>query len=378
MEGPCTSAVASSARRSTLIPREPADWLAAAGPGAGGPCLHVVYINTSLSAKAAAAATLPTVTCTSSNVVATVLTAAAAVPGVRVLYGPDSYMGANLVTLLTSVAAMGDEAAAALHPAHTAASLRAVVDNLTYYPDGTCIVHGLFGAGVAATVDVRYGDALLAAHFEVPGDFFGAALARAAASPPSAPRGVVGSTQNILDFITARLDDALAAPEGAGERVRVVLGTEAGMVTSIVRAVAARLDAAGRDDVDVEIIFPVSADAVTAEGASVGGAPPALPGGLALVPGPAAGEGCSSAGGCASCPYMKMNTLAALQAAVAGVAARDEGVLAPLRATRRRDGGGAAVAEMGCRPILYMRHMQKTGDLAPGLVEEVVAMGAAK
>ena len=34
-----------------------------------------------------------------------------------------------------------------------------------------------------------------------------------------------------------------------------------------------------------------------------------LPTGLAVVPGPAAGEGCNVAGGCASCPFMKMNSL---------------------------------------------------------------------
>jgi len=38
-----------------------------------------------------------------------------------------------------------------------------------------------------------------------------------------------------------------------------------------------------------------------------------LPTGLSVVPGPAAGEGCSLEGGCASCPYMKMNSLQALQ-----------------------------------------------------------------
>lgn len=37
-----------------------------------------------------------------------------------------------------------------------------------------------------------------------------------------------------------------------------------------------------------------------------------LPGGLPVVPGPAGGEGCSAEGGCASCPYMKMNSLDAL------------------------------------------------------------------
>lgn len=38
-----------------------------------------------------------------------------------------------------------------------------------------------------------------------------------------------------------------------------------------------------------------------------------LPTGLSVVPGPASGEGCSLEGGCASCPYMKMNSLQALQ-----------------------------------------------------------------
>jgi quinolinate synthase len=43
-----------------------------------------------------------------------------------------------------------------------------------------------------------------------------------------------------------------------------------------------------------------------------------LPGGLSVVPGPAGGEGCSLEGGCASCPYMKMNSLAALMGGEAG------------------------------------------------------------
>lgn len=34
-----------------------------------------------------------------------------------------------------------------------------------------------------------------------------------------------------------------------------------------------------------------------------------LPSGLSVVPGPASGEGCNVTGGCASCPYMKMNSL---------------------------------------------------------------------
>ena len=39
----------------------------------GAPALHVVYINTSLRTKALAHAAVPTITCTSSNVVQTVL-----------------------------------------------------------------------------------------------------------------------------------------------------------------------------------------------------------------------------------------------------------------------------------------------------------------
>ena len=41
----------------------------------GHPGLHVVYINTSLKTKALAHAQVPTITCTSSNVVNTVLQA---------------------------------------------------------------------------------------------------------------------------------------------------------------------------------------------------------------------------------------------------------------------------------------------------------------
>lgn len=45
--------------------------------------------------------------------------------------------------------------------------------------------------------------------------------------------------------------------------VQVVLGTESGMVTAIVRRVQAMLRAAGRSDVAVEIVFPVASEAIT-------------------------------------------------------------------------------------------------------------------
>ena len=108
--------------------------------------------------------------------------------------------------------------------------------------------------------------------------------------------------------LLCRVDEALARPHA--DRLQFVLGTESGMITSIVRRVQGQLAAAGRDDVGVEIVLPVSPDAITTDkqAASNGGGEARL-GGLAVVPGPAGGEGCSLEGGCASCPYMKMNSL---------------------------------------------------------------------
>jgi hypothetical protein len=60
-----------------------------------------------------------------------------------------------------------------------------------------------------------------------------------------------------------RLDDALARP--FPDRLQFVLGTESGMITSIVRAVQKRLAASGRADVAVEVVFPVSPEAITTD-----------------------------------------------------------------------------------------------------------------
>ena len=82
------------------------------------------------------------------------------------------------------------------------------------------------------------------------------------------------------------------------------------MITAIVRRVQEQLREAGRRDLAVEVIFPVAPDAIVSERtASLNGGQVTLPGGLAMVPGAASGEGCSTDGGCASCPFMKMNTL---------------------------------------------------------------------
>jgi quinolinate synthase len=62
----------------------------------------------------------------------------------------------------------------------------------------------------------------------------------------------------------------------------------------------------------VEVVFPVAREAITTKQQEVAEGRVSLPGGLAVLPGPPAGEGCSQEGGCAACPYMKMNSLRSL------------------------------------------------------------------
>mmetsp|Transcript_15315 Transcript_15315/g.36439 ORF Transcript_15315/g.36439 Transcript_15315/m.36439 type:complete len:201 (-) Transcript_15315:357-959(-) len=187
--------------------------------------------------------------------------------------------------------------------------------------------------------------------------------------------GVVGSTSNILEFIAARLGEALERP--FPERLRFVLGTETGMSTSIVRRVQAMLNEAGRDDIEVEVIFPVSPDAISAVPQSDGGADSVL-GDLKVVPGPASGEGCSAEGGCASCPYMKMNNLSSLMTVCDLIGRPDaEGVLGgyePEKYTQTVQ--GMSIAEAGCISILHMRGFQQTKQLPEGLVQDVVSRHA--
>jgi quinolinate synthase len=291
------------------------------------------------------------------------------IPDLHVWYGPDTYMGRNLVHLFEILAAMPDDAVAALHPGHTAASVRAWLPRLHHFTEGTCIVHEVFGGETCALVRRRYPDAYITAHFEarralirvsclavwcpscfaalqrlllcsaiacesmgsdmshtqamaqliitncascvqVPGEMFSLALE----AKQQRGMGVVGSTSNILNFIAEKV--AVAVERGFKDHLQFVLGTEAGMITSIVRRVQGMLRAKGAAElgIDVEIVFPVAPDAITTpETASRNGAAPVqLPGGLQVVPGPASGEGCSLEGGCAACPYMKMNTLGTL------------------------------------------------------------------
>jgi quinolinate synthase len=325
--------------------------------------LHIVYINTSLVTKAKAHALVPTLTCTSSNVVRSVLQAAAQVPDVNIFFGPDTYMGHNLQHLFDSLAEMDAATVAAVHPAHTPDTVREVASRFRYFEQGTCIVHHMFGREVVEQVEQRYPDAFVTAHLEVPGEMFALGLERQRRGA-----GVVGSTSDILGFITKTLKSAAA---GADEpaTLQFVLGTEAGMITPIVRQVQQVLTearAAGGADVAAEIVFPVSSQAIAEAPES----------GLTVVPGVAAGEGCSTAGGCATCPYMKMNSLSALVALTQRLGGAEP--LSPhfprLYAETIR---GRTTAELGGEPILHMRAFQRSGQLPPALVADILGRNAA-
>lgn len=324
--------------------------------------VHVIYINTGLDTKAAADAKIPTITCTSSNVVATVLQAAAQIPDVHVYYGPDTYMGGNLAELLRRMTTWDVEDIKAMHPAHDRDTIKSLLPRLKYFDDGTCMVHDMFGKDVCDTVRSFYGDAYQTAHFEVPGEMFKLAM-----EAKDRGLGVVGSTQNILDYTCARVDEAIERALPEGERLRFVLGTETGMVTSIVRAVQSRLRAArdkGVSGVEAEIVFPVSSDAITATGDVE----------IPVVPGVVAGEGCSLDGGCASCPYMKMNSYDALieTCEKVGSAAGEAMLVAQEpRKYASADGTGPSIASRGCVPILHMRHFQKNKVFSEALARDI-------
>ena len=318
--------------------------------------LHVVYINTSLRTKAHAHALVPTITCTSSNVVFTVLQAFAQVPDAHVWFGPDTYMGENLVALLRGAQELDDAAIRALHPAHDRRTLAAVLPRFHHFEQGSCIVHHMFGAEVVRRVREGYADAHITAHLEVPGEMFALALAAQRAG-----RGVVGSTSNILDYITG---EVRRAGHGAGPpaRLRFVLGTEAGMVTAIVHQLRAVLGELARP-IEAEIIFPVADAAVVATGDAR----------LPLVPGVAGGEGCSTAGGCATCPYMKMNSLDALHDLLSRVAAGRADLRAFAPRTYAEAIDGQSIAALGEQPIRHMRDLQRSRSLPRELVARVAS-----
>ncbi|MCB9675719.1 MAG: quinolinate synthase NadA [Alphaproteobacteria bacterium] len=318
--------------------------------------LHVVYINTSLQTKAKAHSLVPTITCTSSNVVQTILQADAQIDGVEVFYGPDTYMGHNLQTMFAQFTQLSDDAIRAIHPAHDRASIAALLDRFHPFEHGACVVHHMFGGDVVRRVKEEHAGAFHTAHLEVPGEMFELAV-----KAQSEGRGVVGSTSNILGFIADKVAASLGTPER--ERLSFVLGTEAGMVTAIVKKVQDQLRAAHDDTVEVEIVFPVASEAIAQAPES----------GLEIIPGVASGEGCSVAGGCATCPYMKMNHLDALFDVLETVGTDAERGLSGFRPKKYTATiAGRTAADLGSEPILHMRHFQKHGVLPDALVQDVL------
>ena len=365
--------------------------------------LHVIYINTGLDTKASAIAKVPTIACTSSNVVNTVLQAAAQIPDVKIFYGPDTYMGGNLVQLLTRASTTwSNEEIKQLHPGHDQKSVKKVLDNMEYFRDGACVVHHLFGGEVCRVVRDCYSDAYQAAHFEVPGEMFTLAM-----EARERNMGVVGSTQNILDFILAKIRGGIekerkskelfssssssssyssndnnistSALEEDGEvyvpeRMKFVLGTETGMVTSIVRAVTDELEK-NDSSVECEIVFPVSVDSITqVNSSSSGKIVSEAMSSLSIIPGPASGEGCGIDGGCASCPYMKMNSLAALTETlemIGGESGQKKNFGLEMREPKKYEGNN--VAKEGCVSILHMRNFQRDKKLGDDLVQDILS-----
>lgn len=335
--------------------------------------LHVIYINTKLETKAFAHELVPTITCTSSNVVQTILQAFAQVPDLSIWYGPDSYMGANIKELFQQMTKMTDEEIAVIHPEHSQDSIRSLLPRLHYFQDGTCIVHHLFGHEVVEKIKEMYCDAFLTAHLEVPGEMFSLAM-----EAKRRGMGVVGSTQNILDFIKDRVQEAL--DRNIDDHLQFVLGTESGMVTSIVATVRSLLEAvkssSQRAKVTVEIVFPVSSDSISKTNSSLSSDLHSAKVGdiiLPVVPGIASGEGCSIHGGCASCPYMKMNSLSSLLK-VSHHLPDEENILSAYKAERFKlqTPNGKSVADVGCEPILHMRNFQATKKLPEKLVDQIL------
>jgi quinolinate synthase len=222
----------------------------------------------------------------------------------------------------------------------------------------------MFGREVVDLVRKHYRDVFVTAHLEVPGEMFALGL-----EAQRKGNGVVGSTSNILAFVLGKVDEAIA--RGEATNLRFILGTEAGMITPIVRQVQEKLRdyaSEGGPEVSAEIVFPVAPEAVAQDEGS----------GLGVVPGVAGGEGCSTAGGCATCPYMKMNSLQALIALLERIDVDPASELVPFEPRKYVERiRGRTAADLGGEPILHMRAFQRSGELPEALVEDVLARAGA-
>eukprot|EP00958_Prasinococcus_capsulatus_P009534 scaffold927_cov375-Prasinococcus_capsulatus_cf.AAC.10 len=207
-------------------------------------------------------------------------------------------------------------------------------------------------------------------------------------------QGVVGSTSNILSFILDKVKEA--HEQRFDQKLKFVLGTETGMITSIHHEVQLLLNELD-SDLEVEVVFPVSAESMTP--LSSNSDVPGSFASLAMVPGPQGTEGCSASGyvsvltdgagmacrsdmydscfvrcsGCASCPYMKMNSLSALLQVCEELNTADEAsVLGPFKPKEYQEAlNGKTLWEAGVEPITHMRHFQTNRRFSDELLEHI-------
>ena len=137
-------------------------------------------------------------------------------------------------------------------------------------------------------------------------------------------------------------------------------------------------------NVEAEIIFPVSSEAVmTVEDCDTNSI--SKENELPIVPGVAGGEGCSTAGGCATCPFMKMNDIDALQDIINMVDDKRQGddrsgiTLKKHLPPARLQGkfiNGIEATELGTEAILYMRKFMLNQSMPEELVTKVTTFEA--
>jgi quinolinate synthase len=218
----------------------------------------------------------------------------------------------------------------------------------------------MFDESVTSRLQRDHMDAHLTAHFEVPGVMFDLSLEAQAQN-----RGKVGSTSDILNYIVDEVQATAATHPTKPVTLPFVLGTEAGMITGIVAKVQHVLQELDSKHVEAEIIFPVADSAI-----SVVSADPTNTGAdLGIVPGVTAGEGCSAGGGCATCPYMKMNNLDSLLRVVELAAYEAPTLeLAPYLIQNK---GSVRETQTGVIPINHMRMFQREGAFPTDLVTDI-------
>jgi len=315
--------------------------------------LHVIYINTSLQIKGKSNQIMPTITCTSSNVVRTVLQAFSQNNKLDIWFGPDTYMGENLSKLFNQMSRLSDQELQKIHPDYNQEKLQKLLTKFHYFNDGICVVHHFFDNKLVSNLRKHfYDDTFITAHLEVPGDMFSLAYEKQLKN-----QGVVGSTSDILNFILKKTEDFSLKTH---KKIKIVLGTESGMISMIVTEVQ-KILTKFNSMLEVEIIFPVSDEAISQNNKGD------------LMPGLNQNEGCSIHGGCATCPFMKMNNLESLMDVCEMINDKlSEGKLGKFIIRNRAESEeDKRILEQGVEPIVEMQFFQKNGKLSEKFLEHI-------